>query len=276
MRFAITACDRYLCVFDELLNAGWTPVKLFTFPELNAHSSNKAVIKLAQSRKIPIQLSRMTDHDLLDLKKNDCDILILASYNWRIPEWRGYVKYAANFHPSPLPVGRGPYPLVNAILASRISWAVSCHQVENEFDAGAVLANEEFEIGARETHESISLKIQLAARRLTSQVAKDFENLWRNAQVQEFEDYWPLFSDSDRTLNFSKSSCELDTQLRAFGLLECLALVNGKKISVKSAFTWKEAHDATVGAIVHAQDKTVVVACSDGYVAMTDWYTVAS
>src|SRR5277367_6474989 len=139
MRFAITAIDRYLGVFETLVRAGWAPVKLFTIPMRNLIDRHHAVIAFAERHKISIQLSRMTGDDMRALGEENCDALIVASYNWKIPDWQPFLKYGVNFHASPLPDGRGPYPAVRAILEQRKSWAVACHKLTQEMDKGDVL-----------------------------------------------------------------------------------------------------------------------------------------
>ncbi len=166
MRFAITACDRYLGVFEAFLDAGWEPVKLFSVPATNVLDANGRAVALAKQHGIDIQMSRMSQADLHDLHMRGCEALIVASYNWRIGDWRPHMKYAVNFHPSPLPLARGPYPMVRAILEARSSWAMSCHKLEPEFDAGDILAAENFALDSEECHESLNLKLQMAGGRL--------------------------------------------------------------------------------------------------------------
>jgi len=103
MRFAITASDTSYSVFNAFLKAGWEPVKLFVFSTQGSLDSNHKVIELAESRKISVQLSRMTQVDLRELAERECEVLIVANYQWRIGNWRPYLKHAVNFHPSPLP-----------------------------------------------------------------------------------------------------------------------------------------------------------------------------
>src|SRR5271155_983950 len=100
MRFAITAVDRYLGVFEAFVHAGWEPVKLFTVPMRSFIDSHHAVIAYAEQRHVPIQLSRMTEQDLHALGEQGCEVLIVASYNWKIGDWRPFLKYAVNFHSS--------------------------------------------------------------------------------------------------------------------------------------------------------------------------------
>ena len=272
MHFAFAGCDRNLKLFEALIQAGWHPVKLFSVPEINQLSGNKALLALAQLKKIPIQLSQLNSQDLEGLAVLGCELLVVGSYNWRIPDWRPHLPFAINFHPAPLPLGRGPYPQVNAILNDYSTWGVTCHKIEAEFDTGAVLDGENFALDEYDTHESLNLKLQMAAGRLGTRIALDFSHYWQSAKSQTGGEYWPLFTEDERTLHFDQSVFTISKQLRAFGLLECIAVVNQKRLHVKSGHAWPEQHSHIVGQVIHVSGSTIVVACLDGYVALTDWY----
>jgi methionyl-tRNA formyltransferase len=271
MRFAITAVDRYLGVFEALVGAGWEPVKLFTTPLRTPHDSHQAVIAYAEKHRIGIQLSRMTEGDLRALHEQQCDILVVASYNWIIGDWRPYLKYAVNFHASPLPEGRGPYPVINAILDKYERWGVACHRVTPDVDHGEVLASEQFPLQPDECHESLDLKIQMAARRLAAKVAGDFEELWKNAKPQVGGSYKRRLTYADHALDFSQPVDSIMRKVRAFGLLESLAEVNGIWIGVRRACGWTEAHSHTPGHVVHVFNRNFVIAAADGYIAIIEW-----
>ena len=179
--------------------------------------------------------------------------------------------YAINFHPSPLPDGRGPYPMVRAILEARQQWAVSCHIVADAFDEGDILAVEPFALATDESLESLSLKVQMAARRLALRVATaDFAALWQHAQVQGVGHYWPLWTDAERQLDFAQPVARLLRQIRAFSWLETRAVVNGMPLFVRRAVGWCELHTHRLGSVVYCTPNTVVVAVSDGYLGLID------
>lgn len=271
MRFAITASDRYLGVFETLVNAGWEPVKLFATVVDDHRHHNRAIIKYAQQLAIDVQFSRLRESDMRELALKGCDLLVVASYNWRIGDWRSHLKYAINFHPSPLPEGRGPYPPVHALLENRKSWGVTCHRVSREFDAGEILDQEEFPISADECHESLDLKIQMAAKRLAGRVAANFAPLWDNAQPQGPGSYTRLWTTADRTLDFSQGVEDILRRVRAFGLIEAMATVNEVAIFVRRAVGWLESHQYRPGALIHVNDLSMVVAAKDGYIGIVEW-----
>jgi methionyl-tRNA formyltransferase len=220
---------------------------------------------------IPVQLSPIQEADFKDLARSGCDILVVASYNHRIGDWKSHFKYAVNFHPSPLPLGRGPYPIVKAIRDRYKFWGVTCHKLSPEFDAGDILACERFPLSCDESHESLDLKTQMAAKRLAANVAARFVALWDGAQPQLGGHYWKIWTDGDKTINFDESVDNILLQLRSFGAHETFAYVNGFKIRVRRAIGWNEPHFNIPGTTVHTYNATVVVAAKNGYIALIEW-----
>ena len=272
MRFAFTASDRYLGIIESFVDVGWTPVKLFTLPSDDSRVFPvNTTLNFAVQRGLPIQLSPIKSEDLQALSAYGCDALIVASYSFKIPDWTPYLKHAINFHPSPLPVGRGPYPMIRAIKERWSKWGVTCHKLAPNFDSGDILAKEEFDLGVNDTHDILDIKIQMANKRLALNVAQNFELLWHTAMQQPPSEFWRLWSDSDKTLNFSNRVDEILRVVDAFGIHEVIANVNGYRVKVRKALGWTEKHSDTPGHVVHAFNNILVVAAQDGYIALTEW-----
>lgn len=271
MKFAITASDRYLGVWEAFVAQGWEPVKLFTTPVDNRLHHHQAVLKYARERGIEAQISPLGEADLEDLAQRGCDALVVASYNWRIGDWRPYLRYAVNFHPSPLPYARGAYPIVSAILGNHDSWGVTCHRLEPQFDSGPILASRSFPLAADECHESLDLKVQLAAKTLAADVAAHFGDYWESARPQGEGTYFKQWTTADRTLDLTRPVDEILRRLRAFGLIECLAVVNDVTVFVHKAVGWKESHDYRPGTLVHVNGLQMLVAVQDGFIGIVEW-----
>jgi methionyl-tRNA formyltransferase len=275
MRCAVAATDRYIGVLHAFVNAGWEPIKLFTTPVDDRLHKNKAVIDWAQKRKLGVQLSPLDQTDLRHLQDAGCDALVVASYSWRIPEWRSELKYAINFHPSPLPEGRGPDPTVRAILEDRRSWAVTCHKIEHAFDAGDILDRETFALASEDDREILDFKIQMAACRLADRVARGLPELWDRALPQAQGSYWHHPTAAERALNFSDNVAENLRRVRAFGAIECTAVINKIAVFVKSVVGWTESHQHAPGTVVYENSLRFVIAVKDGYIAILEWSLLA-
>jgi len=270
MKFAIATSDGYQGVLAAFLAAGWQLDKLFVSPPSWMHG-NKQVIAKALDLGADVQESPIAERDLIDLGRRDCTALIVASYQWRVPEWQQYLQYAVNFHPSPLPEARGPYPFVKAILEERSSWAVTCHKISELYDRGDILDAETFALSIDECHESLRIKSQMAAERLAQRIANSLPALWDAALAQGTGSYWTHASDQDRALDFTQPINHTMRQIRAFGDMNTIATINHVTIFVHRAQGWNEVHGWQPGVVVHSSDLTIVVAVPDGFLAITEW-----
>ena len=271
MRFAITATDRYLNIFQAFVERGWSPVKVFTGSVDNRIHRNSAVLDYARRLRLDVQMSRLTDANLRELTDRGCDVLVVASYEWRIGDWRPHLKYAVNFHPAPLPRGRGAYPLPAAILEEAATWGLSCHKVEHEFDSGDVLRTVELPLADSEDHDSLDLRLQLAARPFAADIADHFVEYWDAAKPQVGGTYYPKWGEAERRLDFSQTVAQILRRVRAFGPIECIAHLNSTTLHVRRAVGWTEAHKLPPGTVAHVNHLTFVVAVADGYIALTEW-----
>ncbi|WP_132253583.1 methionyl-tRNA formyltransferase [Methylobacterium segetis] len=278
MKFAFAGIDFLGGVFDALIQAGWTPIKLFTRPCDGIYDHNEAVVALARQHRLPMQLSRLRigDLDALNAAHGRDWALVVAGYPWLITGWHGRAAYALNFHPSPLPTGRGPYPLFQAIREGYESWGVTAHVLaEQGFDTGDILAQDIFPVSPGETHESLLAKCQMAARRLASgPIARNLPTRWRRPEPQGDGSYWARVSDADRTLDFRQEVEAILRRVRAFGSIETIARLGDSRVFVAAAEGWREAHTHPPGTIVHRYRRQIVVAARDGYVLVTRWSLV--
>ncbi len=266
MRFAIATNDSYQSVLESFIESGWEIAKLF----ISTGESSK-VIERALNLGIEVQHSPIRREDLFNLAQKGCDALVVASYKWKIPEWESILKYAINFHPSPLPEGRGPYPLVRAILEGRTSWAITCHKISQEFDQGDILEQEVINVDVDETHETLCLKTQISAAILTKRIAANIDSYWQNSLPQGIGSYWGWWSEQDRTIEFDRCVSDVMRQIRAFGDHECMGTINNTRIFIHRAKAWVESHSIQPGKVVHSNNLSLVVSLKDGYLAITEW-----
>jgi methionyl-tRNA formyltransferase len=275
MRFAFAGIDFLGDVFQVLVEKGWEPVKLFTRPCDNIYDFNDVTVGRARALKLPIQMSRIRPADLSDLEASGCEALVVAGYPWLITGWEQHLRYAVNFHPSPLPVGRGPYPLFTAILDGAPHWGMSVHALSPTFDTGAIVAQDRFDLSPDETHDMLLAKCQMAAKRLAATLAADFPRLWSEATPQGEGSYWPRITQAQRTLDWTQDVADVLRTVRAFGSIEAIAQVGSTRLYVWQATGWVAAHRLTPGTLVHKHRRHLVMAVRDGLVQLTGWSALA-
>jgi methionyl-tRNA formyltransferase len=271
MRFAFAGIDFLGDVFETLLAKGWEPVKLFSRPCDSIYDFNDVTVARARALRLPIQMSRILPADMAGLKAMGCEALVVAGYPWLIKGWERHLPYAVNFHPSPLPVGRGPYPLFQAILDGLPEWGMTAHMLEPAFDTGAIVAQKRFSLSVTETHDTLLAKCQIAAKEISLQLADDLPRLCAEARLQGPGTYWPRITQPQRTVDWTGSVRDVLRTVRAFGSIEAFAQIDSRYVYVWEATGWEEQHRFQPGALVHKHRKHMVVAVRDGFIQVTGW-----
>jgi methionyl-tRNA formyltransferase len=200
-----------------------------------------------------------------------CEALVVAGYPWLITGWERHLPYAVNFHPSPLPLGRGPYPLFQAILDGLPEWGMTAHALEPAFDTGAIVAQKRFSLSGAETHDTLLSKCQIAAKELAAELADNLPHLWSEAKPQGRGTYWPRVSQAQRTVDWAGGVRDVLRTIRAFGSIEAFAQIDSRYVYVWEATGWEEAHRHSPGTLVHRHRKHMVVAARDGFVQISGW-----
>jgi methionyl-tRNA formyltransferase len=271
MRFAFAGIDFLGDVFETLIGKGWEPVRLFSRPCDGIYDFNDTTVARARSLKVPVKLTRIEPSDLAGLKRAGCDVLVVAGYPWLVKGWEPYLPYGLNFHPSPLPEARGPYPLFQAILDGVPEWGVTAHALEPAFDTGRILAQKRFPLAPSEDHDTLLAKCQMAAKAIAARLADELPELWEQAKPQGPGSYWPRITQAQRTIDWSRGVKDALRTIRAFGSIEAFAQVDSRYIYVWDASGWEEPHRYRPGALVHRHRKHLVVAAGDGFVQITGW-----
>jgi methionyl-tRNA formyltransferase len=271
MRFAFAGIDFLGDVFETFLAKGWEPVKLFSRPCDSIYDFNDATLSRARGLALPVQMSRILPADLAGLKAMGCEALVVAGYPWLITGWERHLPYAINFHPSPLPLGRGPYPLFQAILDGLPEWGMTTHVLEPAFDTGAIVAQKRFALSDAETHDTLLSKCQMAAKELAVKLAGDLPRFCAEAKPQISGTYWPRVTQAQRTVDWAGGVRDVLRTIRAFGSIEAFAQIDSRYVYVWEASGWKEPHRYRPGTLVHRHRKQMVVAARDGFVQISGW-----
>src|SRR6478735_371 len=271
MRFAFAGIDFLGDVFETLIERGWQPVKLFSRACDRIYDFNDVTTARARALKIPVQLGRIQPADLAGLSALRCEALIVAGYPWLIKCWEAHLPYAVNFHPSPLPQGRGPYPLFQAVLDGVSEWGMSAHVIDETFDTGAIVAQRRFALADDENHDMLLAKCQIAAKDIARSLADDLPGLWREAKPQGPGSYWRRIDPKQRHVDWTRNVDDVLRTIRAFGSIECFARVDTRTLHVWEASGWVEAHRHKPGTLVHRHRHHLVMAARDGFVQLTGW-----
>jgi phosphoribosylglycinamide formyltransferase-1 len=105
---------------------------------------------------------------LEELKKHEVDFLILAGFLWLIPGYllNAYPDRIVNIHPALLPKygGKGMYgdKVHQAVIAAgEKRTGISIHYVNEQYDDGAIIFQDSFEILPADTAETIAQRVHV-------------------------------------------------------------------------------------------------------------------
>ncbi len=280
MKFAFAGIDFLGGVFEGLLEAGWTPVKLFTRPCDGIYDHNEVVVARARSLRLPIQLSRIRERDIeaLQAEHGKDWALVVAGYPWLVRGWRGRAAYGLNIHPSPLPTGRGPYPLFRAVLDRYETWGVTAHVLADGFDTGDILAQDIFDAqpageprdAAGEVPDGVPAPRRRARSAGSCPAAGGGPSRRATAPTGPAPPMPTGPSISGRRWTRSCGGCEPSAPSRPSPAWAMPGSSSRRPMAGASVM------QHTPGAVVHRHRRHVVIAALDGYVQITRWSPVAA
>lgn len=220
MKIAYLGIDLLEPVLDALLGEGCRVLKLFTCPVDNVTETNTTVLETARGRGIPYTLERVTPADLDWLASQGCELLVCAGYYYRAPVTDAFPM--VNFHPTPLPVGRGSWPMPRLILEGAEFGGVTAHKMAADFDTGDILLRERFPLDRREDHRTYMEKVYERIPAMVHALVNQLPQVLAGAQPQGAGEYWPVPTERDWTVTPDMDAAQADRVLRAFYGYECV------------------------------------------------------
>ena len=152
-----------------------------------------------------------------EILKLNPDIILVGSWGEKIQkEIYDLPKIATiNAHPSMLPKYRGPNPYFWTIRNQEQTTGISFHLIDNDYDSGAILAQEEIKIYPSDTGKTLKERTVLTARGVVCELLKDLSEdiIIPLTQIEEKSTYYS--HPCDLQLDFSKSADENYALIRA-------------------------------------------------------------
>lgn len=155
-----------------------------------------------------------------ELIKLNADIVFIGSWGEKFSKETINVPKIAtiNCHPSLLPKYRGPNPYSQVILAGETKTGVSFHLVDENYDTGAILTQEEVEIKPDDTGETLRSRCAKKAGEMAGKLLLQMESemILPVNQREENSSYQSQITERDVLLNFEHSADYIDRRIRAF------------------------------------------------------------
>ena len=262
-----------------LLDAGHVPVAVLTQPDRPAGRGRKLtaspVKQLALEANIDIlQPTTLRDESVQQqLRDLRADLFVVAAYGLLLPQEVLDIPSVAcvNVHASLLPRWRGAAPIQAAILAGDEETGISLMQMDIGLDTGPVWATWATEIAADEIAGVLQDRLAEAGGTLLVDNIEAIVagELPASAQDDDGATYAHKLKTADAQLDWQEPAEQLHRMLRAYNPVPGAWTLAGEE-RIKC---WKgdivDASSPEPGTVISCDANGVVVACSDGAIALS-------
>ncbi|UCV28562.1 methionyl-tRNA formyltransferase [Ferribacterium limneticum] len=198
------------------------------------------------------------------------EVMIVAAYGLILPQVVLDMPRLGciNIHGSLLPRWRGAAPIQRALLAGDAETGVCIMQMEAGLDTGPVLLRGAFPIAATDTTATLHDRLaELGAKLVVEALGR--LPLAAEPQPAEGVTYAHKIEKAEALIDWRKSAAELDRHIRAFNPFPgAQALFRGQTVKLWQATPVAE--QGELGTILAVDRHSVVIACGEGALAVTE------
>ena len=248
-------------------------ISVYTQPDRPAGRGLKLkqspIKNLARAYQLPLrQPERLTD-DLSGLKRLAPDVIIVAAYGVILPpEVLNFPSAGCiNVHGSLLPRWRGAAPIQRAIETGDERSGITLIQMDSGLDTGGILFQSETTIYPDDTSGTLHDRLaKIGAKTLSAHLPSIAEGrAISTPQLERDATYAPKVSPSERWIDWTRSSIELERQIRAFNPQPLArTMLDDQAILLWKASLGPTNQQAAPGTIVAACDNLIRVQTGDG------------
>jgi methionyl-tRNA formyltransferase len=200
------------------------------------------------------------------------DLIISATFAKRIPPAVTEIpRYGAlNFHPAPLPRGRGPNPQ-RVLYEGDLSTAVTLHRIVPEFDAGPIVSQPTRTFPEAITPELVvSTWLEMLNDALDEAVVRAVAGDYGTPQDESRATYAAPFTPEEKILDWDEPALTIQRRATALNLVapQARAWIGGRLVTVQDVHAVPAAPRAIPGTILEHTSETVTVRVADTAVQM--------
>lgn len=251
-------------------NVIYSPLKRFIYDNLFP-SANKLFIKslgLYDIKSKSVNCNKFRK----EIKKLDADIILVGSWSEKFTlETICSPKVACiNVHPSLLPKYRGPNPYIQVILNNEKKSGITFHLMNEYFDKGAILYQEQTDISDEETGYSLKLKCCELARKEVVNLLNSYREKIQIPLIQNEKDssYQSHISLKDSILDFEQeNSSEIARRIRALTpWMDCHIAYKDEFFTFKKYKICSEISKLSPSTIIKKSKNSISIVCKDNRV----------
>lgn len=199
------------------------------------------------------------------------DVMVVVAYGLLLPKVILETPRLGciNVHGSLLPRWRGAAPIQRAIEAGDQESGVVIMQMDEGLDTGAMLVTARCDISANETAASLHDKLAELGVPALNQTLQQLASGTAQpvAQDDSHSCYAPKISKAEAAIDWRQSATEIDRRIRAFNPFPiATAQLDGQTIKLWRTVVVRESGEP--GTILHADKKSVLVACGEQSLAI--------
>lgn len=274
-------------ILDEIVKSGTEVKAVVTAPDKPAGRGLKvqesAVKQYALEAELPIlQPTNLKDPIFLEeLKRLHADLFVVVAFRM-LPEsvWNMPPKGTINLHASLLPQYRGAAPINWAVINGEHKTGVTTFFLQHEIDTGAVIEQNELEIGSDETVGELYLRLMnLGGQTVLSTLEKVKEGriipIEQKDLIKSDLKAAPKIFREDCKIDCSKTAEEVHNKIRGLSpypaaWIEVVSAKDGQTRSWKLFKSERTTIPSSSSDALQADEEGILIPCSGNYVRITE------
>jgi methionyl-tRNA formyltransferase len=202
------------------------------------------------------------------------DLIICASFPHKIPSQVTTIpRYGAvNYHPAPLPRGRGPNP-PRLIYEGEMAAYGTLHRIASEFDAGQILSQRKRELPDGFTGADVlDAWVVMFTETLEEGVARAVAGDPGEAQDERLATYAAPFTEEERWLDWQEPARTIQRKVAALNVIGAWAraTIDGQAVPISQVRVHcGTTPDVPIGTVIEREDGRYLIRVADGALEVT-------
>lgn len=234
------------------------------------------VKSFAQSRGLAVRTPdtvRNNEPFFSEIRSLKPDVIVVAAYGKILPKELLEIPRLGciNIHASLLPLYRGAAPIHRAVIDGCLETGVTLMYMEEQMDAGDIIATSTTEIGEKTTEDLFDELAHLGAALLIRELPAILNGTAaRIPQDHRMATYAPMVTKQEARIDFSRDAGQIGALVRGMYAWPCAwTCYRDESMKVLATASGTMESDAEPGTILRTDEGGILVACGGGSIALT-------